>query len=119
MRRVAAALLILFVAVAGVAVCSRGVQACAAMMASQPDCCGKVSLARGDCCCPAKGERSAAFLPAGELVKAGGFNPLLATAALDLLPLPGPASQPVRIVSLARVQPPPETLIFLHTSLLL
>lgn len=119
MRRILAALLILFVALAGVAVCSRGVQACAAMQAANPDCCGNGdSLAASDCCCPAKGGQTAAFLPAGALVKMAGFDPLLATAPILLEPIGAPAERATWTMPLARALAPPETPVSLHTSLL-
>jgi len=120
MRRALAALLILFVTLAGVAVCARGVQACAAMAAASPDCCGDAArLDGGDCCCPAEGERAATFLPASALVKAASFDPLLAVAPLRLAPLSAPAERALPTTTLARALAPPGTPVSLHTSLLL
>lgn len=120
MRRVAAALLVVSIAVAGVAVCSRGVQACVALMANNPDCCGGgENLAAGDCCCATKGEQASALPTLGELVRAAGFNPLLATAPSLPAPLFAPVARAATAAPLARALAPPETLISLHTSLLL
>lgn len=120
MRRATAAALVFFVALAGVAFCARGVQACAALMAAAPDCCkNEATLAATDCCCPAKGGRQAAFLPAGELVKAAAFDPLAAHVDAALDPVPTPHSLVVVWSHPPRALAPPDTPITLHTSLLL
>jgi hypothetical protein len=77
-----------------------------------------MTLAATDCCCPAKGERQAAFLPSGELVKAAGFDPLVAAADLTLDPVPAPHEIVLAWTHPARALAPPDTPISLHISLL-
>ena len=117
-RRLAIALLALLVAVTGVGMCARGVQACTAMGASTADCCGKTAkLAASDCCCPAKAERTSNLpsLPG----QAGGASPVLAVAPA-LLPAAFDAVQ-LHLGSAveSRAFAPPDTPVSRHTSLLL
>lgn len=119
-RRLIPAVLALLVALTSVGVCARGVQACAAMLAGSHDCCADTAtLAAGDCCCPAKAHQDAAFLPAGDLSRAVGFNPLLATP-VDLV---APALESGILAPStpfeARALAPPDTPVLLRTLLLI